>query len=296
VKGDLGPAGPPGPQGVQGIDGADGVGVDILGSYNSFADLTSAHPTGNVGDAYLVNGNLYVWSVNSGRWENVGNIQGPQGVQGVQGVKGDPGPIGPQGIQGVIGDLGPAGPVGPLGPIGPPGPQSLTIIPFASRTASRTGTNTAGNPTTVSLITYGGDPHVITLGSNGTVTLGNGGQAVFSLPFDVIIESIYICIGNLSDFTVHSGATAYPFVELFAAAPASNIFTELSQTKVVPSTGFSGLTHANTMREASVDQIGVRLNAGMRILIGGQMQVTGSGALAQVYYFYYTGGIALRPA
>jgi hypothetical protein len=38
------------------------------------------------------------------------------------------------------------------------------------------------------------------------------------------------------------------------------------------------------------------LNAGTRILIGGQMQMTGSIALAQTYYFYYTGGIALRPA
>ena len=62
-----------------GLNGIDGTGVTILGSYNTVAELQSAHPTGNAGDAYIVNGNLYVWSIDKSQWTNVGNIQGPSG-------------------------------------------------------------------------------------------------------------------------------------------------------------------------------------------------------------------------
>lgn len=68
-----GPEGPVGPQGQ---------GITILGSYNSEDELNAAHPTGNAGDAYLIGGNLYVWSESTSTWENVGNIQGPKGDPG----------------------------------------------------------------------------------------------------------------------------------------------------------------------------------------------------------------------
>ena len=74
--------GPQGQQGEQGEPGADGTGVTILGSYDSLSDLQEAHPTGNDGDAYMVDGDLYVWSSTDGAWKNVGQIQGPQGPQG----------------------------------------------------------------------------------------------------------------------------------------------------------------------------------------------------------------------
>lgn len=77
--------GPQGAQGPAGADGQDGKGVTILGSYDSEEALEEAHPTGNDGDAYLVQGNLYVWDSNSSSWKNVGTIQGPAGA------KGDPG-------------------------------------------------------------------------------------------------------------------------------------------------------------------------------------------------------------
>jgi hypothetical protein len=304
VQGNPGASGPQGPQGVQGIDGADGTGVNILGSYDSLAALTAAHPTGNAGEAYLVSGSLYVWNTGSGKWENVGNIQGPQGVQGVQGVKGDPGPAGPQGIQGNPGPAGPqgiqgnsgaAGPQGIQGNPGPAGPQSQTVIPFASATTAYVGTTTTGAPRNAGLITFGGDPLVVTLGPNETVSLGRNNQSAFSLPFNAILENVYINVGPLTNFTFPTGLTVYPFVELFAAAPASNVFTALPQTKTVPASGFSGAVTANTMLVASVNQIGVQLTAGTRIIISGQMQITGSGVLFQNYYFHYTGGIALRP-
>lgn len=112
--GPQGPQGPQGPVGPQGPAGADGTGVNILGSYDSADELFNAHPTGNVGDAYLVSGDLYVWSAMTG-WENVGTIQGPRGEQGPQGETGPQGPAGPTGPQGLSGADGAQGPAGAAG-------------------------------------------------------------------------------------------------------------------------------------------------------------------------------------
>ena len=60
--------------------GEAGTGVNILGRYNTEADLIAAHPSGNPGDAYLVQGDLYVWDPDNNQWLNVGNIQGPAGA------------------------------------------------------------------------------------------------------------------------------------------------------------------------------------------------------------------------
>lgn len=80
------------------ISGRDGTSVTILGSYATYAQLVAAHPTGNLGDAYIVAGDLYVW--NGSNWENVGAIQGPAGPQGPQGPQGQTGATGPAGAQG----------------------------------------------------------------------------------------------------------------------------------------------------------------------------------------------------
>ena len=95
--------GPQGAQGPAGADGQDGKGVTILGSYDSEEALEEAHPTGNNGDAYLVQGDLYVWDSNSSSWKNVGTIQGPAGKDGAQGPKGEQGPQGPAGADGAPG-------------------------------------------------------------------------------------------------------------------------------------------------------------------------------------------------
>ena len=52
AKGDTGDTGEQGPQGYSTI---------IKGSYASYADLIAEHPTGTTGDAYLVDGTLYVF-------------------------------------------------------------------------------------------------------------------------------------------------------------------------------------------------------------------------------------------
>ncbi len=104
--GPTGPQGEMGPTGEAGINGKDGTSVTILGSYDTYQELITAHPQGETGNSYLVQGDLYVWSKENGQWINVGTIRGPMGPQGLQG---ETGPMGPQGLQGPKGDAGPAG-------------------------------------------------------------------------------------------------------------------------------------------------------------------------------------------
>ena len=99
-------------QGKDGEKGADGTSVNILGSYNSLEELKQAHPTGNIGDAYIVQGDMYVWSAEENDWVDVGNIQGPKGDKGdtgAQGPKGDTGATGPKGDKGATGPQGEKG-------------------------------------------------------------------------------------------------------------------------------------------------------------------------------------------
>jgi hypothetical protein len=279
--------------------------VSIKGSYDSEAELLADHPTGSTGDAYLVGGDLYVWDDTGKRWENVGNIRGPQGVQGPQGAagakgeQGVAGPAGPQGAAGPTGpqgETGPTGPRGETGPTGAPGTQALTTIPFASHSAPRASTDSAGKPTTVNAITFGGSSPVVTLASDGSAALTGDNQDAFSLPFDAVIENIYVTFNTIVDYTFPSGLTVYPFLQLYTASSDSNTFTPIETTKVAVDTGYSGTVPSHTSRAASLKQLNLSLSAGTRILIGGQMEARGSANLARDYYFYITGGISLRQA
>ncbi len=155
VEGPMGPIGPmgiPGPQGEMGEKGEmgpPGTSVTILGSYDTISELKAEHPTGEIGQSYLVGENLYVWSNETQDWENVGVIKGPkgdqgetgpagpigpqgpvgpmgpQGERGIQGPQGDQGVQGPRGEQGIQGLEGPRGEQGPRGEEGPMGPQGV---------------------------------------------------------------------------------------------------------------------------------------------------------------------------
>lgn len=97
---------------IQGAKGEDGTGVNILDKYPSLEELKKAHPTGNAGDCYTVNGTLYAWSTSKNDWIDCGNIKGEKGDkgdQGIQGIQGEQGPQGEQGIQGGKGDPGDPG-------------------------------------------------------------------------------------------------------------------------------------------------------------------------------------------
>ena len=86
-KGDTGDTGATGDTGPAGPTGASGTSVTIKGSYNTYQELITAHPTGNPGDSYIVNGSLYVWNGNA--WDNVGNIKGDTGATGSKGDTGE---------------------------------------------------------------------------------------------------------------------------------------------------------------------------------------------------------------
>ena len=60
-------------------DGKDGTSINMLGSLSSTSELPTS---GNPGDCYIVNGDLYAWSANTNTWENCGRIKGEQGTPG----------------------------------------------------------------------------------------------------------------------------------------------------------------------------------------------------------------------
>ena len=75
VQGSEGPQGPEGPEGPQ------GKGLEILGVYDTLADLQTAHPTGDVGDIYLVGTGgsytMYVWDEDTSSWHDGGAMTSP---------------------------------------------------------------------------------------------------------------------------------------------------------------------------------------------------------------------------
>ena len=137
--------GPEGKRGKKGDRGETGAALNVKGTKNSASELPAS---GTAGDAYMVGGDLYVWSETT--WTNVGRIKGEKGDQGEPGEKGDPpkltisdagtwvvegvdtgkqamGPKGEQGDPGVEGKQGRQGIQGvdgipgKQGPPGPPG-------------------------------------------------------------------------------------------------------------------------------------------------------------------------------
>jgi hypothetical protein len=139
--GPTGPVGPLGPTGPQGEQGIAGIGVTILGSYSTVEELETAHPTGNIGDSYLVGGNLYVWDDTNEEWDNVGNIQGPTGPTG---------PTGPS----LAGPTGPSGVISVTGPITNSGTSTSAILGFnETGFAKLNGATFSGTVTTSNGIT-----------------------------------------------------------------------------------------------------------------------------------------------
>lgn len=86
IQGPKGDKGDKGDQGNIGEQGPIGPGLRILGTFNSLEELQTAHPTGELGDAYLISGEVYVW--NGEEWKNVGPLQGPKGDKGDKGENG----------------------------------------------------------------------------------------------------------------------------------------------------------------------------------------------------------------
>lgn len=108
-----------GKQGLPGQDGKDGTGINIVGELMSEDDLPTV---GAPGDAYMINGNLYVWQDNLNVWKNVGPIRGPEGKSAfkIAVENGFEGTM-QEWIESLKGNEGPRGPEGPSGPPGKDG-------------------------------------------------------------------------------------------------------------------------------------------------------------------------------
>lgn len=88
-------------RGPQGPKGETGAALAIKGSFPSLEELQEQHPTGTLGDAYMVGSRLYSWSGSA--WVDCGNIKGPKGDQGTQGERGPTGPAGTTTWAGITG-------------------------------------------------------------------------------------------------------------------------------------------------------------------------------------------------
>lgn len=119
--------GPEGKQGKKGDTGETGAALNVKGTKNAASELPA---TGTSGDAYMVSGDLYVWSETT--WTNVGRIKGEKGDQGEPGQKGDPPKLtisdaGTWVVEGV--DTGKRA-MGPKGEQGDPGQEGKRGLPM----------------------------------------------------------------------------------------------------------------------------------------------------------------------
>lgn len=126
--------GPQGVQGPRGPQGDTGAPLSIKGSFPTLDELQEQHPTGALGDAYMVGTHLYSW--NGSAWQDVGDIKGPKGDKGDQGVQGEKGATGAAGAQGPKGEIGATGPTGPTGAAG----KSAAITSASATVDANVGT------------------------------------------------------------------------------------------------------------------------------------------------------------
>ena len=156
--------------GIVGPTGPRGKGIEIKGTFDSLNELERMHPTGEDGDCYIIDGELYMWDSTKNNWSDAGNFKGdkgdsetisinstitgepndqaqvidtvvglnhnldfiiPRGIQGPTGSKGEIGPKGEKGEQGPKGDIGPTGPAAPVSA------TSYAAILFASYAQAR---------------------------------------------------------------------------------------------------------------------------------------------------------------
>ena len=113
-----------GDTGPKGDTGDIGIGTVIKGHYTTYEEFVNVHPTGEVGDAYIVDGSYYYWDGTG--WANAGSIKGEKGDTGDKGVKGDTGAKGSKGDKGETGATGQQGEPGPKGDTGDTGPRGDT--------------------------------------------------------------------------------------------------------------------------------------------------------------------------
>lgn len=240
-QGPIGPTGPvsevPGPTGPTGSigfsgstgptgpTGADGSGITILGSLANSGELPG---TGNIGDAYLIGGDLYVWDGSD--WNNVGNIQGPTGPTGPTGGRGDdstiPGPTGPTGPTGVAGAVG----------VGYDG-ITFTLSTYSSNTASGSFNKTGAlAPGSSVRITSAANPEVYADGliysidgltTSITILFDNTGGTLSSITTPMVVS--IVGVRGINGVTGPTGADAPTVVSI--NQQSSSPYTLISSDK-----------------------------------------------------------------
>ena len=131
-----------GDTGPKGDTGDIGIGTIIKGHYNSYSEFIAVHPSGSLGDAYIVDGSYYYWNENG--WANAGSVRGDTGETGAKGDKGDKGDTGAKGSKGDKGETGNTGEKGEQGPKGDTGDTGATGDTGPTGPTGDTGATGAG--------------------------------------------------------------------------------------------------------------------------------------------------------
>ncbi len=164
-----------GDTGPKGDTGDIGIGTVIKGHYTTYEEFVSVHPTGEVGDAYIVDSSYYYWDGTG--WANAGSIKGEKGDTGDKGVKGDTGAKGSKGDKGETGSTGQQGEQGPKGDTGDTGPRGDT---GPTGQTGDTGATGAGLTIKGSYDTYEELINEHPTGNDGDCYLVNGSLYVWS--------------------------------------------------------------------------------------------------------------------
>lgn len=167
-----------GDTGPKGDTGDIGIGTIIKGHYNSYSEFIAVHPSGSLGDAYIVDGSYYYWNENG--WANAGSIKGDTGETGAKGDKGDKGDTGEKGSKGDKGETGETGQKGEQGPKGDTGDTGATGDTGPTGPTGDTGATGAGVTIKGSYNTYEELINEHPTGNEGDSYLVNGSLYVWN--------------------------------------------------------------------------------------------------------------------
>ena len=167
-----------GDTGPKGDTGDIGIGTIIKGHYNSYSEFIAIHPSGSLGDAYIVDGSYYYWNENG--WANAGSVKGDTGETGPKGDKGDKGDTGEKGSKGDKGETGNTGEKGEQGPKGDTGDTGATGDTGPTGPTGDTGATGAGVTIKGSYNSYEELINEHPIGSEGDSYLVNGSLYVWN--------------------------------------------------------------------------------------------------------------------
>ena len=167
-----------GDTGPKGDTGDIGIGTIIKGHYNSYSEFIAVHPSGSLGDAYIVDGSYYYWNENG--WANAGSVKGDTGETGAKGDKGDKGDAGEKGSKGDKGETGNTGEKGEQGPKGDTGDTGATGDTGPTGPTGDTGATGAGVTIKGSYNSYEELINEHPIGSEGDSYLVNGSLYVWN--------------------------------------------------------------------------------------------------------------------